>query len=88
MQKGEQVIYCYSVASGLKFFSLIVTNVLIIVLTLGFGKAWADMRTQIFICENIKMEGDINIDDIHQTEEEYTNAFGEDAMDYFEIDLA
>jgi uncharacterized membrane protein YjgN (DUF898 family) len=34
------------------------------------------------------MEGDIDIDSIHQTEEEYTNAFGEDAVDFFEIDLA
>lgn len=46
------------------------------------------MRTQKFICANVKMEGDINIDEIHQNEEEYTNAFGEDAMDFFEIDLA
>ena len=56
--------------------------------TLGFGTAWADMRTQKFIFDNIKMEGNINIDEIHQTEEEYTNALGEDAMDFFEIDLA
>ncbi len=88
MTKGEQNIKCHSTATGGGFFSLLVVNALITVFTLGFGKAWADMRTQKFICENIKMEGDINIDEINQTEEEYTNAFGEDAMDFFEIDLA
>lgn len=88
MSKGEQKIECSSTATGGGFFELLIVNFLIIVFTLGFGKAWADMRTQKFICENIHMEGTINLDEIHQTEDEYTNAFGEDAMDFFEIDLA
>lgn len=88
MTKGEQEIACYSTATGGGFFALLMGNLLIIVFTLGFGKAWADMRTQKFICDNVKMEGNINLEEIHQTEEEYTNAFGEDAMDFFEIDLA
>ncbi|MFN3444772.1 MAG: YjgN family protein [Bacteroidia bacterium] len=88
MSKGEQKIECHSTATGGGFFSLLIVNLLITVFTLGFGKAWADMRTQKFICDNVKMEGDINLDEIHQTEEEYTDAFGEDAMDFFEIDLA
>ncbi len=88
MTKGEQQIKCRSVATGGGFFGLLFVNLLLIVFTLGFGKAWADMRIQKFICDNIKLEGDINIDEIHQTEEEYTNAFGEDVIDFFEIDLA
>ncbi len=88
MTKGEQKIYCRSTATGGGFFELLFINLLITVFTLGFGKAWADMRTQKFICDHVKMEGDINLDEIHQTEDEYTNAFGEDAMDFFEIDLA
>lgn len=87
MTKGEQKIKCSSTATGGGFFGLLIVNLLITAFTFGFGKAWADMRTQKFICDNVKMEGDINIDEIHQTEEEYTNAFGEDAMDFFEIDL-
>lgn len=86
--KGEQKIDFYSTATGGDFFNLLFVNALITIFTLGFGKAWADMRTQKFICDNIKMEGDINIEEIHQTEEEYTNAFGDDAMDFFEIDIA
>lgn len=88
MEKGEQKIRCYSTATGGGFFKLLMVNLLITVFTLGFGKAWADMRTQKFIWNNVKMEGDINFDEVYQTEEEYTNAFGEDAMDFFEIDLA
>lgn len=88
MTKGEQSIECSSKATGGGFFKLLVGNFLITVLTLGFGKAWADVRSQKFICDSVHMEGTINIDEIHQTEEEYTNAFGEDAMDFFDIDLA
>ena len=88
MTKGEQKIECCSTATGGGFFQLLTGNLLLTVFTLGFGKAWADMRTQRFICDNVLMEGDINLEDIHQTEEEYTNAFGEDTMDFFEIDLA
>lgn len=88
MTKDDQKIKCHSTATGGGFFELLIINFFITVFTLGFGKAWADMRTQKFICDNIKMEGDINIDEINQTEEEYTDAFGEDAMDFFEIDLA
>jgi len=88
MQKDKQEIQCRSTATGGGFFKLLMGNFFITIFTLGFGKAWADMRIQHFIWNNIKMEGNINLDEIHQTEEEYTNAFGEDAMDFFEIDFA
>lgn len=88
MQKDEQKIRCYSTATGGGFLKLRVVNFLLVVFTLGFGTAWAEMRTQHFIWNNIKMEGDINPDKISQTEEEYTNAFGEGAMDFFDFDLA
>ena len=88
MHKDGQKIQCRSTATGGGFFKLRMINFLLVVFTLGFGTAWAEMRTQRFICNNIKLEGDIDLDAIHQTEEEYTNAFGEGAMDFFDIDLA
>ncbi len=88
MTKGEQRITCRSTATGGGFFELLVINFLIVAFTLGIGTAWATMRTQRFIFNNIKMEGDIDINNISQTEEEYKDAFGEDAMDFFDIDLA
>jgi len=88
MYKDEKKIHCYSTATGGGFFKLLVVNLFITVFTLGLGRAWAVMRTQRFIWSNIKMEGDINLNEIHQTEEEYTNAFGEEAADFFDIDLA
>lgn len=88
MTKGDQEIQFHSTATGGGYFNLLIGNFFITVFTLGFGKAWADVRTQKFYCDNIKMEGNIDIEEIHQTEEEYINAFGEDTLDFFDIDLA
>ena len=88
MTKGEQKIKITSTASGGDFFELLMINFLIVVFTLGFGKAWADVRTQKFMCDKLTIKGDIDLNEIYQTEEEYKNAFGEDAMDFFDIDLA
>jgi uncharacterized membrane protein YjgN (DUF898 family) len=88
VSKEEHTIYFHSTATGFGLLKLLVGNFFLVVFTLGFGKAWADMRTERYLTENIKMAGDIDLERIHQTEEEYTNAFGEDVMDFFDIDLA
>jgi uncharacterized membrane protein YjgN (DUF898 family) len=87
MKKGDQIVKCHSTATGGGFFKLIMGNLLIIIFSFGLGIAWADMRIQKFIFDHIKMEGDINFTEISQTEEEYKDAFGEDAMDFFEIEI-
>lgn len=88
MKKGEQNITCSSIATGGGFFELLIGNLAIIVFTLGLGSPWAYIRTQKFVCDNVKMEGNINFDEIQQTEEEYTDALGEDAMDFLDIEVS
>jgi len=88
MTKDEQTITCHSTITAGGLFKLQIVNLFLIVFTLGFGTAWAEMRTLNYIWSNIKMEGNIDLAKIRQTEEEYTNAFGEGAMDFFDIDLA
>ena len=88
MHKNEQKAQCHSTVTAGGIFKLGIVNLVIVVFTLGFGTAWAEMRIQRFIWDNIKMEGYINLDEVHQTEEEYTNAFGLEAMDFFAIDFA
>lgn len=87
MKKGDQIVKCHSTATGGDFFELIIGNLFIIIFSFGLGIAWVDIRTQKFIFEHIKMEGNINFSEISQTEEEYKDAFGEDAMDFFEIEI-
>lgn len=85
--KNDQKIEFNSTATAGDFFNLFMINFLIVVVTLGFGAAWTEMRTQKFLCDKINLEGNINIQEINQTEEEYTNALGEDVMDFFDFDL-
>ena len=87
IKRGNQELKFFSTATGGGFFSLLIVNLLIVIFTLGLGAPWAEMRVIKFMCDHIQMEGDLDFSDIHQTEEEYLNAFGEDAMDFFEIDL-
>ncbi len=85
MTRGEHKIRCYSTATAGDVFALVMGNLLLVIFTLGLGAAWAEMRTYRFIWNNVKMEGDINIEEVHQTEEEYKSAFGEDALDFLDM---
>ena len=60
---------------------------MIIIFTFGLGAPWAYIRIKRFVCDNVKLEGDINLDETRQTEEQYTDATGEDAMDYLDLDI-
>lgn len=88
LNKDSKWINFISTATGGGFFNLLAVNAIINIFTLGIGKPWADVRTQKFIFDNISMGGTIDLNEVHQTEEEYKDAFGEDAMDFFEIDFA
>lgn len=88
MEKDEQRIRMKSTATGGDFFALIVVNMLLLIFTLGLGYAWVVMRTFNFIVQNVQLEGNIDLDVIAQTEEEYKDATGEDIGDMLDIDFA
>ncbi len=85
MSKGERQVRCYSTATAGDIFRLVMGNIFIVIFTLGLGAAWAEMRVYRFIWRSVQMEGDINFEEVHQTEEEYKSAFGEDALDFFDM---
>jgi uncharacterized membrane protein YjgN (DUF898 family) len=87
LNQGDKKISFKSAATAGGFFKLVVLNILILVFTLGLGFAWVEVRNMRFICDNIKLNGDIDMDRISQTEENYTDAVGEEMADFFDIDL-
>lgn len=87
MYKDGERINLHSKATGGGFFALLVVNFLIIVFTLGLGYAWVVTRTMQFMADNIVAEGDIDLDTISQTEEEFTDATGEDVSDFLNLDI-
>lgn len=87
LHQGEQQIKLRSTATAGDFFKLIVVNLLIMVFTLGFGFAWVLTRQMDFMLSHIEMEGDIDLDTITQTEENFKDATGEDISDFLDLDL-
>lgn len=87
MSKGDKEIALNSTVTGGGFFKLAIVNILIIVGTLGIGYAWVVTRTMKYIFENIEMEGNIDLNSLLQTEENYKDATGEDIGDFFDMDF-
>lgn len=87
LKQGDRFVQFRSTATGADFFKLLVVNFLLLIVTLGIATAWIEMRTLRFIFGHIKMTGNIDLGSVTQTEAEYNDAFGEDAMDFFNIDL-
>jgi uncharacterized membrane protein YjgN (DUF898 family) len=85
--KDEKIIHLQSKAKVSDFFSLLIINLLIIIFTLGIGYAWVVVRNMNFITNNVELEGNINLDSLIQTQEEYSNATGEDMADMLDLGL-
>jgi uncharacterized membrane protein YjgN (DUF898 family) len=87
LKQGENRIKMNSTATGGAFFKLLITNFLLLIITFGIAAAWVEMRRLRFIFSHIQMSGNIDLSAVSQTEAEYNDAFGEDAIDFFNIDM-
>jgi uncharacterized membrane protein YjgN (DUF898 family) len=87
LNKDGEEIALNSTVTGGGFFKLAVVNVLIIIFTLGLGYAWVVTRTMKYIFENIELEGNLNLDTIVQTEDNFKDATGEDVSDFLNLDF-
>lgn len=87
LNKDGNEIRLSSTVTGGGFFQLGITNLLIIVFTLGMGYAWVVTRTMKYLFDNIKMEGNIDLNTLQQTEDNYKDATGEDASDFLDLDF-
>lgn len=86
-QDDQTAVEFRSKATGGNFFALEIINLLILIFTLGIGYAWVTMRTMRFLIDKLELNGDIDLDSLIQTEEEYTEAMGDSTADFFDIDL-
>ena len=87
VDKDDTPIKLKSTVTGGGLLKLFLVNLLITVFTLGLGYAWVEIRTKKYYTENIKLWGYIDLDTLQQTEDIYTDATGEDATDFFDIDM-
>jgi uncharacterized membrane protein YjgN (DUF898 family) len=87
MSKDDKEIALNSTVTGGGFFKLAIVNILIIIGTFGIGYAWVVTRTMKYIFENIEMEGNIDLNLLSQTEDNYKDATGEDIGDFLDMDF-
>ncbi|WP_367756045.1 YjgN family protein [Flavobacterium sp. WC2430] len=87
VNKENKEIRLNSTVTGGGFFKLAIVNLAIIVFTLGLGYAWAVTRTLNYIFNNIQLDGNIDLDALNQTEENYKDATGEDLSDFLDLDF-
>ncbi|HOS47503.1 MAG TPA: DUF898 family protein [Bacteroidia bacterium] len=74
-----------STATGGDFFGLLIVNFLILIFTLGIGYPWIVARSLRFIFSKIQITGDIDFNNLIQSEENYTDATGDDMSDMLDI---
>lgn len=87
IERDGTAIAFRSKATGGGFAGLMIVNLLIILFSFGLATPWAIVRTMNFVFENIEIAGDIDVEQIVQTEQDYKDATGEDLADFFDFDF-
>lgn len=87
LHKDNKKIEFTNTANGGDFLGLLLTNFLLIIFTLGLGYAWVATRTIKFIMDHIELDGNIDLDSLQQTEENFKDATGDDISDFLDIDF-
>ena len=87
LNKEGQQIRMNSTATGGEFFKLNIVNLLLLIFTLGFGYAWVLSRSMKFITGKIKITGDMDLDTIQQTEEDYNEETEEEMTGFLDINF-
>ena len=85
LHQNDREIRFRSNASGGDFAGLMIVNFLLMIFTLGIGYPWIVTRTLKFIFSKIEVVGNIDTDQLVQTEAAYTDATGEDMSDMLDI---
>ncbi|MDZ4847375.1 MAG: YjgN family protein [Chitinophagales bacterium] len=87
IEKDGTNIRFRSKATGGGFAGMMLVNILIIIFTFGLGAPWVVVRTLNFVFENIEIAGDVDLEQIVQTEQDFKDATGEDIADLFDFEF-
>jgi uncharacterized membrane protein YjgN (DUF898 family) len=85
-QDGNEFSFTTHISAG-DIFLMGITNYFLIVFTLGIGTPWAILRQIRMVIDNIELDGAFNAETVIQTEEDYSNATGDDMLDMLDVGL-
>ena len=83
-EHGEKVTFKTQITVS-QVVVLAITNILLIVFTLGFGYSWVVIRSLKFLFNNIQIEGNLELNQVSQVTTDYSNATGDDLSDMMDI---
>ncbi len=83
--QGDKVIPLTTTITGGGLFKLTLTNMLLLIFTLGIAAPWVNIRTMKFIMNHIAASEDLDVDAIEQTTVEETSATGEEISDFLDL---
>lgn len=69
-------------------FFLMVTNSIMVTITLGLMRAWAQIRTVNFMLQHTQLQARESLDSFAARQEEQQSAIGEEVADTFDLDVA
>lgn len=76
-----------SIVTGTDFLALSLSNLLLLVVSLGFAYPWVMIRTARFYMKNLAVLGTVDFDSIVQTERDYKDATGDSVLDAVDFQL-
>ncbi len=85
-QEGREISF-NSEIEGVDFLVLSLTNILIIIFTLGIGLAWVEVRTIKFLFERMEIQGEFNPLALVSIDDDFKDATGDDMADMLDINL-
>ncbi|MEC4726115.1 DUF898 domain-containing protein [Shewanella sp. D64] len=69
------------------YLTLIITNLLLTIFTLGLGRAWADIRHAQYMASVTQLDGDLALMAVQDHNIETSNAIADEMVDVFDINL-
>ncbi len=73
--------------NGGSLLGLMIVNLFLTIVTFGIAIPWVITRTAKFMIQNIELPAQIDFNDIQQTEDEFSDATGEDALDWLDLGI-
>ena len=86
-QEDGSVYPLKSTLTGGSTFSVLITNALMVMFTLGLAFPWAAMRSQKLFTESVNVHDEVDLENLKQDSEDYRNATGDDLLDILDMDL-
>jgi len=86
-QNNNQIKFNFTMKAG-DAFELFIVNFLLIIFTFGLATPWVIVRTYTFIFRFLEIEEGLNTSTIQKVNyDDYSDATGESALDFFDFDL-